>query len=582
MRLHAFARKSLLLVAGILTVATVGGSAQGTGKSRAAERPNIVVVITDDQGWGDLGIHGNDRIRTPHLDCFGREGIRLTRFYVSPVCAPTRAALMTGRYFYRTGVIHTSRGAAKMHGDEFTMAEALARAGYRTGIFGKWHLGDNYPMRPQDQGFDEVLVHKSGGIEQPPDLPNSYFDPVLWHNGKRVQRKGYCTDVFFDAAMEFIESSRKRPFFVWLALNAPHTPLQVSEEYAAPYRAMGLNDATARVYGMVQNIDDNFGRLVAKLDALGLRDNTLLIFLTDNGPQQPRFNGELRGRKTGAYEGGIRVPCFVQWPAQWSGGRTLDRISADIDWFPTIVEITGATGATMPANRALDGVSLVPLLAGTARAEDWAERALFFQVHRGMTPKRYQNCAVVTQRHKLVGYPGTFNQHDFEPSQSNPVLELYDLANDPSEANDLAARNASTLADLRARYDGWFDEMKRERGFEPGIIHLGSKRENPSHLCVWQDADWRGDKPAGWRVRIERGGRYELTVQRGKAEGAGRLVVVWQGKTVTRLLSESENSAVLPLSAGTGTLEVWLEVEGVGRVAPQGHDLAGDVVVRRL
>jgi arylsulfatase A-like enzyme len=579
MRLRVFARKSTLVFAGFIAFAMLAATAQGREQTRAGAKPNIVVVITDDQGWGDLGLHGNEHIKTPYLDGFGIEAIRFTRFYVSPVCAPTRAALMTGRYYYRTGVIHTSRGAAKMHGDEFTIAEALSGAGYRTGIFGKWHLGDNYPMRPQDQGFGEVLVHKSGGIVQPPDLPNSYFEPVLWHNGKRVQRKGYCTDVFFDAAMDFIEANRKRPFFVWVALNAPHTPLEVSEHYAAPYRAMGLNDTTARVYGMVQNIDDNFGRLVSKLEALKLRENTLLIFLTDNGPQQPRFNGELRGRKTGTYEGGIRVPFFVQWPARWEGGRTVDRISADIDLFPTLLEVSGAK---LPSNRALDGISLVPLLAGTARAEDWPERALFFQCHRGMTPKRYQNSAVVTQRYKLVGYPGTFNQHDFAPSASQPVLELYDLATDPSEQNDLAASKAPVLAELRARYDGWFESVKRERNFEPGIVRIGSRHENPSHLCVWQDANWTGEKPEGWSVHIERGGRYELTVKRGQFTGPGRLVAVWQGKTMAQPVSETESGAVFPLSAGKGILDVWLEVEGRGRIAPQGHDLAGDVVIRRL
>ena len=228
-------------------------------------QPNIIIVLTDDQGFGDVGVHGNDKIRTPNLDRFAQEGIEFTRFYVSPVCAPTRASLMTGRYYYRSGVIHTSRGGAKMHGDEVTLAETLRDAGYRTGIFGKWHLGGNYPMRPMGQGFDEALIHKSGGIDQAPDKPNSYFDPLLWHNGQEFKSKGYCTDVFFNAALEFIEDNKDEPFFVYLPTNAPHSPLVVDEKYSSPYADMGLDDRTAKVYGMVENIDENFGRLTAKL-----------------------------------------------------------------------------------------------------------------------------------------------------------------------------------------------------------------------------------------------------------------------------------------------------------------------------
>src|SRR5688572_20514592 len=206
----------------------------------AETRPNVIVVMTDDHGYGDLGVHKNPHVRTPNLDRFAQEGLQMTRFYVSPVCSPTRASLMTGRYHYRTGVIHTSRGGAKMHGDEVTVAERLKTAGYRTGIFGKWHLGDNYPMRPSEQGFDEALIHKSGGIGAQSDAPSSYFDPRLWHNNTPKPTKGYCTDVFFNAALKFIEANGDRPFFVYLPTNAPHSPLHVPESYIKPYTAMGL------------------------------------------------------------------------------------------------------------------------------------------------------------------------------------------------------------------------------------------------------------------------------------------------------------------------------------------------------
>ena len=276
----------------------------------AEPRPNVVLVMTDDQGYGDIGLHKNPHLRTPNLDRFAQEGVQFSRFYVSPVCAPTRASLMTGRYHYRTGVIHTSRGGAKMHGEEVTIAERLQAAGYRTGIFGKWHLGDNFPMRPSEQGFSEALVHKSGAIGQQSDAPSSYFNPRLWHNNEPKETKGYCTDVFFDAALQFIEQNRGQPFFVYLPTNAPHAPLDVELRYIERYKALGLNDTTARIYGMVENIDENFARLLTTLDRLGLRQNTLVIFITDNGAQQARYNAGLRGLKGTTYEGGIACRRF--------------------------------------------------------------------------------------------------------------------------------------------------------------------------------------------------------------------------------------------------------------------------------
>ncbi|MDQ3651361.1 MAG: sulfatase-like hydrolase/transferase, partial [Acidobacteriota bacterium] len=273
-------------------------TAQPNRRSLQAKRPNVILIITDDQGHGDLGFHGNPKIKSPNIDRLARESTRFVNFYVSPVCAPTRASLMTGRYNYRTGVVDTYLGRAMMHPDEVTLAEMLSRAGYRTGIFGKWHLGDNYPMRPMDQGFEESLIHFGGGIGQPSDpaVPggSSYFDPVLQHNGKQVKTKGYCSDVYTDAAINFITENRNKPFFTYLAFNAPHTPLQVPRSYFEQYKGMKLDrsefpstghtlpanvdsDTTAKVYGMVTNIDDNLGRLFSKLEELRIADNTILI-----------------------------------------------------------------------------------------------------------------------------------------------------------------------------------------------------------------------------------------------------------------------------------------------------------------
>ncbi len=539
-------------------------------------RPNIILVMTDDQGYGDLGIRGNPHLKTPNLDQFAREGIQLDRFYCSPVCAPTRASLMTGRYYYRSGVIHTSRGGAKMHGDEVTVAERLEKAGYATGIFGKWHLGDTYPMRPQDQGFDETLWHKSGGIGQTPDRPESYFNPQLWRNGDKIKSSGYCTDVFFDAAIEFIEQPRDEPFFVYLPTNAPHTPLEIAEKYAERYRKLGLNDTTARVYGMVANIDENFGRLLGVLDRSGLRENTLVLFFGDNGPQQARFNGGLRGRKSWTYEGGIRVGAFMQWPARWPTAKKIDSIAAHIDIAPTLL---AAAGVAVPATPKFDGVNLMPLLDGDA--SDWPERTLFFQCHRGLTPKPFQNTAVVTDRYKLVGYPGTFGREDLDVS-GQPICELYDIPADPGESNDLAAGMPDRLAHLQAAYEKWFSDVRSPRNFKPGIIHIGNDAENPVRLCRYQDGNYRDGIPRGWTIKVERGGKYRFTINRGPLEGQGSLHVLWLGYETVSPVAADENSGVTELPAGEGPIDVWFVPKGEERTVFSDNGTAGDVDVERL
>jgi arylsulfatase A-like enzyme len=303
-------------------VATLGRVAKGSSgaHSRASERPpNVVLVLTDDQGYGDLACLGNPILRTRNLDALYGQSVRLTDFHVSPTCSPTRAALMTGRYNNRTGVWHTVMGRSLLRRDEVTMADLFAAAGYRTGIFGKWHLGDNYPFRPQDRGFQEVLCHGGGGIGQTPDFwGNDYFDDTYWHNGVLEKSTGYCTDVWFDAALRFIESNRHRPFFAYVATNAPHSPYRVAEKYSRLYA--GQTVPNAGFYGMITNIDENVGRLMRTLQRLGLEENTILIFMTDNGTAAGMqggkgFNAGMRGTKGSEYDGGHRVPCFLHWPA---------------------------------------------------------------------------------------------------------------------------------------------------------------------------------------------------------------------------------------------------------------------------
>ncbi|MCI0625857.1 MAG: sulfatase-like hydrolase/transferase [Acidobacteria bacterium] len=324
--------------------------------------------MADDLGCGDLGFYGNPKIKTPHLDKLASESTRFEYFYVSPVCSPTRASLMTGRYNFRSGVFATAFGGQLMYPDELTIAEMFAAAGYRTGIFGKWHLGDSYPMRSMDQGFVESLVIRDGATDQLAcPAADSNFNPLLLHNGRPVKRRGYSNDIFTDAAMRFISENREQSFFVYLPLNTPHTPLEVPHRYYQLYKQMKLDhtefpvkghplegkadqEMISRIYGMVSNLDDNVGRLLTRLDDLKLAENSIVIFLSDNGPNQARYdntkrayvdatnkrpisaryNCGMRDLKGSVYEGGIRVPFFMRWPGRVSAGSRIDRIASHV------------------------------------------------------------------------------------------------------------------------------------------------------------------------------------------------------------------------------------------------------------
>jgi arylsulfatase A-like enzyme len=476
------------------------------------EKPNIVLILTDDQGYADLGCHGNPYLKTPNIDRFAQESVEFSQFYVSPVCAPTRASLMTGRYSYRTKVTDTWFGRSLMHQDEVTIAEVLKKNGYTTGIFGKWHLGDNYPRRPQDQGFDEAIIHRGGGITQPSCPPeNSYFDPLLLHNGEMKKYKGYCMDVYTDEAIKFIRNHKTQPFFVYLATNTPHDPLQVSDEYVDPYRRLGLDDKTARVYGMVANIDDNFRKLLAAVDQMGLASNTIVIFMSDNGPTQEgvgRYTAGLRGHKTQVYEGGIRVPFFIRWPDRFRPGRKIDRLAAHIDVMPTLLELCDAA---KPQDVQFDGLSLAPLLQEDSPA--WADRTLFFQWHRGDSPELYRSVAARNDRYKLVQAQNLFDGN--RPLE----FELFDIQNDPEEKKNIALQHPEMVAQLKSEYKDWLTDVSRTRGFSPSLVWLGTPYENPVVMTQEdrRDADgWGNDKfteDAHWPVKVVRGGNYEIKLR---------------------------------------------------------------------
>lgn len=464
-------------------------------------KPNVIFVIMDDLCWGDLACHDNPYTRTPNLDKMHNESARLTRYCTGPLCSPARASVMTGRYHMRTRVIDTYIGRSMIDPEETTLAQIMKNAGYKTGAFGKWHLGDCYPMRAMDLGFDETYMHNGGGIGQPGDHIDNcrrpldcYFDPVLYRNGVPEKSKGYCTDVFADAAIDFIDRNQESPFFVYLATNAPHTPLIISNEWADTYRKMGINDTHARLYGMVENIDWNMGKIFRKLEDLKIADDTIVVYTSDHGPcggaknrfappeKQDRFNSGLRGIKGTLYNGGVQVPCFWHWPGKFQL-NDISRTASPIDVMPTL---TGLCGIDMPAEAKIDGLDLSPLLTGEMDQSAWRDRTVFMQWHRGDAPVRYRNYSVITDKYKI-----------HRPDTETADDELYDMQGDLCEKNDLAHDSKGIAEEMRAMYDQWFDDVSSTRpdNYAPPRIFAGTDFETPTVLTR---QDWRVDGEDGW------------------------------------------------------------------------------------
>lgn len=480
------------------------------------KRPNIIIVLTDDQGYGDVGFHGNEIVKTPNLDQFAREGTDLTRFYVAPVCSPTRAGIMTGRYHYRTGVTNVGSCGDQIKKTEVTIAKALRDAGYATAIFGKWHLGDNYPIRPQDMGFEEAVIHKSCCLtpwfRNDPHGEN-YFDPFLFHNGVKKQYKGYCMDVYTDLAIDFAEKNnmQQKPFFIYLSTNTPHEPLNVGKEFSEPYKEIGLSDYYAKYFGTITNIDYNFGRLTTKLKELGLEENTMVIFLSDNGAAGGDMTGwpqKLRGKKASVYEGGIRVPCVFRWPDEFKGGTKIDRISAYIDLMPTALE---AAGVAPPQGIKFDGISLLPLLKG--QPENYLDRTIIIQWHQGLNPQMYRSFTVFNQRFKLVQAVGGF-QRSGKYLIDEYKYELFDIAKDQLERNNVSSEHPEVVLEMKKQYEEWFWDVIKERGPDPQEIFIGSPHENPCRLMASGSFVEQDEIPnfgtGEWPSRVIKSGKYNI------------------------------------------------------------------------
>jgi len=424
----------------------------------AATKPNIIFIITDDQGYGDISAHGNPILKTPNLDRMRSEGVRFTDFQVSPTCAPTRSALLTGRHEFKNGVTHTINERERLTLKATTLPQVLKTAGYTTGIFGKWHLGDEEAHRPDKRGFDEMFIHGAGGIGQAypgscGDAPgNKYFDPAILHNGKFEKTKGYCTDVFFTQAAKWIESVKGRqPFYVHLATNAPHGPYIARPEDAALYRGKVKDEQTANFLGMVHNIDENVGKLLARLSEWGLEKDTLVIFMNDNGGTAGTkvFNAGMRAQKGSPWMGGTRANSFWRWPGTFQPAD-CDALTAHIDFLPTLAELAGAT-LSDDVKKQVEGRSLVPLLREPKAA--WADRVLFTHVGRWpagqAAESKYARCSVRSPRWHLV----------CDNKAGKKEWQLFDVKADPGEQTDVAAQNATVIAELERAYDQWWDSV---------------------------------------------------------------------------------------------------------------------------
>jgi arylsulfatase A-like enzyme len=472
--------------------------------AHAADKPNVIIVLSDDQGYGDFSCHGNPALKTPNLDKLHDESIRLTDFHVAPMCTPTRGQLMTGLDALRTRASSVCAGRSFIPRETLTMADVFKKSGYETGLFGKWHLGDSYPNLPHQRGFDRAIYHLGWGITSMADLwCNDYFDGRFRDNGELKPYPGYCTDVWFDQAIGWMKKQHeeKKPFFVYLPTNAPHGPLWIADKYRQPYLDQKLPRPLSSFFGMIANIDENMGKLDEFLKQSGLRDNTIVIYFHDNGGTAGvnYYNAGMRGKKTTYYEGGHRAACFIRWP----NGKLLE--PCDIGELTHVQDILPTLGELCellkPAAVDFDGMSLGRLLRGTMKS--LGERTLVVQY--GQNPEKWQS-AVMWHRWRLVHGE-----------------ELYELSSDPAQATNVAEQHPEVYQMLRDRYEAWWAKVEPKlQDFHP--ISIGAKQENPVTLSA---ADWanvycdnmndlRKGKPENgpWHVLVENDGKYEFSLRR--------------------------------------------------------------------
>ncbi len=501
-----------------------GWTATTLSLAATGPRPNVILILTDDHGYGEVAAHGNPLIKTPELDKLHNESIRLVNFHVNNVCAPSRAALMTGKYSTHVGVWHTLGGHDRVYPDEIMMPQVFAANGYQTLMVGKWHIGDSYPYRPEDRGFQEVYRIGGGSPGQVADYwENSLFDMHYWNGKSWEPSKGFCTDTQFDAAIDFIGRHKGKPFFCYLATTAVHSPIGAPDEYLALYE--GQSKEVKTFYGMVSNLDWNVGRLRAFLKEQGLEENTILVFMTDNGSacdkknEYNTFNAGMRGKKGSDYDGGHRVPCFVYWPnGGLPKGADVEPVTAHIDLLPTFVDACG-----LKSDIAYDGTNILPLLKNPKNAK--LDRMLVTEGKVNNRSERYASSCVINGDWRLV-----------------KGAELFNIANDPGQEHNVAQANPEIVERLRGGYEAWHAEMAK--GFErESRSVIGDPKANPTRLycmdlhpfpksgkrkqkskTVWnQKAVKKGDTYHGlWKLEVAQAGTYEISLRRFPAESGLR------------------------------------------------------------
>jgi len=530
--------------------------------------PNVIIVLTDDQGYGDFSVLGNPVLKTPVLDKLHDQSIRFTDFHVAPMSSPTRGQLMTGRDAMDNGATAVCMGRSMVREDLPTMADIFKTSGYKTAHFGKWHLGDSYPYRPQDRGFEETVHHGAWGITSIADYyGNTYWDNTFEHNGKYEKFDGYCTDVWFNLTIDFIINRGKdnKPFFIYLATNCPHVPHLCDDKYSDRYLEKGMTPVVSKFFGQIANIDENMQRLINTLDENGISENTILIYMTDNGTAKGYdiFNAGMRGHKTSPYEGGHRVPFFIRWPKGNLGEpRDITELTQVQDVLPTLIDLCNLKN---PENAHFDGISLAPLLKEKVKKLD--DRMLVVEYTNPGQPE--ENKTVLWGRWRLV--------------KDN---ELYDLSVDPGQLNNVAEQNSEILQKMQNYYKDWRENALPSYN-KTRYIHVGSDKQNPLMLYSndWQGsyADNQGNLIAGdrigsWEIMVETAGKYEVTFYRwhpvsgialnapsivSNKEAGGipvaqaRLKVSDFDKTINTSSGQTEAKFTLDLNKGITKIETW-------------------------
>ena len=480
-------------------------------------KPNVIFILTDDQGIGDLGCHGNPWLKTPNIDAFYEESVRLTDFHVSPVCTPTRSAFITGQYPIDNGAWATFKGRAALNEKSKTIAQIFKENGYVTGMFGKWHLGNNYPARPTDVGFQKAIHHQFGGIGEITDYwGNDYFDDVYQYNNEPKQFQGYCTDVWFDETIKFIKENKEKPFFIYLPTNAAHAPLNISEKYAAPYKDLeGTKIPSANFYGMIANIDENMGKLDAFLKANNLIENTIVIFATDNGSQFGHspdntlgYNKGFRGNKGNIEEGGHRVPFFIKWPRGGiEGGKDVDILASNVDLIPTLSKLCGFK---LSNDLELDGIDLSGAIKGGK--SNIEERVVFVHNNQDWRPPHpTKKACIMKGKWRLLR--GT---------------ELYDIEKDPLQLKDVSKEFPKVMEELLAANDDFIEKAKKKYAYQnfPNEI-IGSSYQDVTKLTIqnaigndgplWEQshiAEGRKNKNDTYAVAFAEAGKYQISCRR--------------------------------------------------------------------